>query len=117
MTVFQIASAFFALFMIYVVTIHHKKQNLTKIETWAWISVWILFIVIALFPHLLLGITGLLNFARVFDLLVVIAFMILSVVLFFSYFKIKILEKKIEQFVRRKALVTRLEKLEKNKHE
>ncbi len=117
MTVFQIASALFALVMIYVVTIHRKKENLTAIETSAWISVWILFIVVALFPHLLLGITGLLSFARVFDLLVVMAFMILSVVLFLSYFKIKTLEKKVEQFVRRKAVLTKLEEIEKKKNE
>jgi hypothetical protein len=104
MTIFQVVSALFALFMVYVITIHYKRKNLNKLEAWAWYATWGLFIFIALFPHLLLGITGLLRFARVFDLLIVIAFMILSVVVFMSYFKIKSLERKLETFVRAKAL-------------
>ncbi|NCS97959.1 MAG: DUF2304 domain-containing protein [Candidatus Pacebacteria bacterium] len=106
MTIFQIISALFALFMMYVVTIHGKKKNLSKPEVWAWNSVWIGFIVIALFPHLLLGVTGLLNFARVFDLLIVVAFMILSVVVFMSYFTVKTLQKKLEEAIRNEAIAT-----------
>lgn len=104
MTVFQIISALFALFMMYVINIHRKKKNLTKVEAWAWYATWGLFIFIALFPHFLLGITGFLHFARVFDLLIVIAFMILSVVVFMSYFKVKSLEKRVERFVRTQAI-------------
>lgn len=104
MTIFQIISALFALFMMYVVTIHGKKRNLNQVEVWAWSSIWVAFTVVALFPNLLLGITGLLNFARVFDLLIVIAFMILSVVVFMSYFKVRSLEKKLEEVIRSEAI-------------
>lgn len=106
MTIFQVISALFALFMMYVVTIHGKKRNLNQTEVWAWNSVWIGFVIIALFPNLLLGVTGLLNFARVFDLLIVIAFMILSVVVFMSYFTVKSLQKKLEEAIRREAIAT-----------
>lgn len=104
MTVFQIISALFALFMMYIVTIHRKKKNLSQVETSAWLSVWTMFVIIALFPDLLLGITNLLKFSRVFDLLIVIAFMILSLLVFLSYFRVKLLEKKIEQLVRKQAI-------------
>ena len=104
MTIFQIFSALFALCMMYVVSIHGKKKNLSKAEVWAWNSTWVAFIIIALFPHLLLGLMGFLNFGRVFDLLVVIAFMILSVVVFMSYFRVRSLEKRIEQLIRGNAL-------------
>ncbi|MCB9800802.1 MAG: DUF2304 domain-containing protein [Pseudomonadales bacterium] len=106
MTIFQVISALFALFMMYVVSIHGKKKNLSRTEVWAWNSVWIGFIFIALFPHVLLGITGLLNFARVFDLLIVIAFMILSVVVFMSYFTVRTLQKKLEEAIRAEAVAT-----------
>lgn len=106
MTIFQVISALFALFMMYVVTIHGKKRNLSRTEVWAWNSVWVGFVVIALFPNLLLGVTGLLNFARVFDLLIVIAFMILSVVVFMSYFTVKSLQKKLEDAIRAEAIAT-----------
>lgn len=106
MTIFQIISALFALFMMYVVSLHGKKKNLSQAEVLAWNSVWVGFIGIALFPDLLLGITGFLSFARVFDLLVVIAFMILSVVVFMSYFTVKTLQKKLEEAIRNEALAT-----------
>lgn len=107
MTVFQIVSALFALFMMYIVTIHRKKKNLSKVEASAWLSVWSMFIIIALFPDLLLGITNLLKFSRVFDLLIVIAFMIQSLLVFLSYFRVKSLEKKLENLVRKNALSTK----------
>lgn len=106
MSIFQILATLFAIFMLYVVSIHYKKQTISAIESSFWYSTWGFFIVIALFPDLLLGITGALKFARVFDLLIVIAFMIVNVVLFLSYFQIKRLERKIEKFVREKAVST-----------
>ena len=59
---------------------------------------------IALFPDLLLGITGDLHFARVFDLLVVLALMVLTVVIFMNYFAQKELRKKLEKYVRQSAI-------------
>lgn len=106
MTVFQIISVLFALFMMYVVQIHGKKKNLSHTEVLGWNAVWIAFVVVALFPDLLLGITDLLKFGRVFDLLIVIAFMIVSIVVFLSYFTVRSLQKKIEDAVRSEALRT-----------
>lgn len=104
MSIFQIGATLFALFMIYVVTIHRRKSKLSDIEVYTWYSMWGLFVVIALFPNLLLGITQRLNFQRVFDLLVVLAFMVLSVLVVLSYFIQKENQKKLEDFVRKQAI-------------
>jgi hypothetical protein len=104
MSIFQIAAILFALFMLYVVTIHKRKAALSFTEVSFWYSTWIFFIIIAVFPNLLLGISGALKFARVFDLLVVVAFMILSVVLISSYLQQKELRTKLEQIIRKQAL-------------
>src|SRR5690606_5733256 len=96
--------SFFALFMMYVVTVHKRNQSLTPVEVSFWYSIWVAFIILALFPNLLLGITHVLNFGRVFDLLVVMAMMVLSVTVILSYFKQKELTKKLEDFVRRESL-------------
>lgn len=104
MTVFQTLTLLFALLMLYVVIIHYKKKTLGLGAASFWASLWVIFIVISLFPNLLLGITGALNFSRVFDLLVVIAFMIISLVVFLSYFRVRELEKKLEKYVRSDAL-------------
>jgi hypothetical protein len=90
--------------MLYVVTIHKRKAALSFTEVSFWYSTWIFFIIIAVFPNLLLGISGALKFARVFDLLVVVAFMILSVVLISSYLQQKELRTKLEQIIRKQAL-------------
>jgi hypothetical protein len=104
MTIFQIGATLFALFMIYVVTIHEKKSKLSKIEVIFWYSVWSLFVVIALFPDLLLGITQTLSFQRVFDLLLVLALMVLTVLVVLNYFMQKENQKKLEEFVRKQAI-------------
>ncbi len=63
-----------------------------------------MFAIVALFPDLLLGIMGALRFARVFDLLLVIALMVLTVVIFMSYFAQKDMKRKLEDFVREQAI-------------
>lgn len=108
MNIFQIGSIFFALFMMYVISIHKRKSALNTIEVSFWYSVWILFIILAIFPHWLLGLAGVLHFARVFDLLIVIAFMILSFVIFTTYLSQKETNEKIEQLVRETAHKERL---------
>jgi hypothetical protein len=104
MSVFQVGATLFAFFMIYVVTIHKRKSKLSNMEVYTWYSMWGLFVVIALFPNLLLGITQRLNFQRVFDLLVVLAFMVLSVLVVMGYFTQKENQKKLEEFVRKQAI-------------
>ena len=104
MSIFQIGAVLFALFMTYWVRNNQKRSNLSNVEASLWYSVWSFFIVLALFPNLLLGIVAVLHFARVFDLLVVLAFMILVMLNFYIYLKNKKLEKKLETLVRKIAL-------------
>lgn len=104
MSIFQIGATLFAFFMIYVVTIHKNKSKLSTTEVSFWYAMWGLFVVIALFPNLLLGITQKLNFQRVFDLLVVIAFMILTILVVMGYFSGKESQKKLEEFIRKQAI-------------
>jgi hypothetical protein len=73
-------------------------------ETSFWVSTWCLFIFICLFPNTLLGLVHILKFGRVFDLLVVMALMILSIVVFMSYFAQKEGNAKLEKFVRQQAI-------------
>lgn len=101
MSIFQIGASFFALLMIYWVRSNQKRANLSTVEASLWYSVWSIFIVLALFPNLLLGVVAALHFARVFDLLVVVAFMILVMLNFYIYLKNKKLEKKLEELVRK----------------
>lgn len=104
MTIFQLLAVLFALCMIYIVNIHKKKAALSRTEVFLWYLLWLGFMVIALFPNVLLGIVNVFHFARVFDLLVVIAFMVLTVVIVMTYFRQRETDKRIEDFIRRKAI-------------
>ncbi len=104
MSMFQIFAILFALFMIYVIRLKSKKYNLKKLESALWYLVWIGFIILAISPNLLLGVVHALNFSRVFDLLVVIAFMVISGILVFLYFDIRDLRLKLEKYVREEAI-------------
>ena len=115
MSIFQIVSILFALFMLYVVNIHRRKLQLSQVEVTFWYSMWIVFIVFALFPKLLLGITDVLHFSRVFDLLVVMAFMILTAIVITSYFIQRHNTQKLEEVVRKIAIHTSTQSNHKSK--
>lgn len=104
MTMFQLLAALFGLFMFYIINIHRKKSQLNPLEVNFWYSIWSLFIIISLFPNLLLGISQQLNFTRVFDLLVVIGMMILTIVVIVNYFQQKENNLKLQKFVRQQAI-------------
>jgi hypothetical protein len=100
----QIISSLFAIFMIYVAMLHWKRKEISNFEILFWIILWSGFIFITLFPNLLSGITQLLFFARVLDLLMVLAFMILAFIGYQNYISNKKLEKKLEDLIRKEAL-------------
>jgi len=104
MTLFQILAVLFALWMMYEVFIHSKKKIFTQFELAAWFSLWCFFIVIAVFPELLLGIAHKLFFSRVFDLLVVGTLMVLSILIFLSYFSHKENTLKLNRLITELAL-------------
>ncbi len=104
MSIFQLIAGLFAIFMLYTVSIHRRKKHLSNGEAALWFFLWSGFIFIALFPNVLLGVTQALHFARVFDFLTVVAFMVLSIVVFLSYFGQKAFARKIEDFIRRQAI-------------
>jgi len=104
MTIFQMISIVFAFCMMYLVTIHRRKNLISGAEVSLWISIWFVFIFISIFPNVLLGLVGILSFDRVFDLLLVIALMILTTVVFGMYFKQKQLKTELEKYVREDAI-------------
>lgn len=115
MSLFQMLAAFFGLWMMYALSVHFRKKLFGKLEYALWISLWSLFIVIALFPNLLLGISTHLNFIRVFDLLIVGSFIILTILIFVSYFQQKELKLKINKLVTELATRDGLKFLENEK--
>lgn len=104
MFLFQLLAIVFGLFMMYVIRIHFRKGHFEKSEFWSWILVWSSFIFLSLFPQTIRFIAESLHIGRVFDAIVILAFMVLSSVVFANRIDIKKLEKKLEEKVRAKAI-------------
>lgn len=104
MSLFQLVATVFGLFMLYVINIHRRKSRLSSTEVSFWYSTWAFFVIIALFPNLLLEVSMVLRFSRVFDLLVVMAFMVLSTVSISNYLQAKESAHQLEKLVREMAI-------------
>ena len=100
----QIAGFLFGLFMVYYSFLNYKKREFTVKEFSFWILVWILFIVIAIFPSILDPVSKSLSFARTFDLLVIVGFLFLIISVFYTYTVTRKTQKQVETIVRSMAM-------------
>lgn len=99
----QILGSLFGIFMIYYVFLHYKRKELTVREYLFWISLWVLFIILTLFPWLLNPIVRSIGFARTMDFFIVAGFMFLIGSLFYIYLIVRSNQKKLEEIVRKIA--------------
>lgn len=104
MFLLQAISVVFALFMLYVVRIHRRKQHIDSFEYGVWCALWAVFIFLAIFPQTVQGVVQTLHIARVFDLLIVIALMIIVFLTYQNRIQHKALEKKVERLIRQRAI-------------
>lgn len=95
----QIVAVCFAGFMLYVAFLHYKKKNILLSEFLFWLLIWTVFIVFALYPKILDPVIKELFITRAMDLLMIIAFMILSYLGFTNHVGIKNLQKEIRRLV------------------
>jgi len=99
----QILGILFGGFMIYYVFLHHKRKELTIKEYLFWVILWMLFIILTLFPWLLKPIVGSIGFARTMDFFIVVGFMFLVGSLFYIYLLVRGNQKRLEEIVRKMA--------------
>lgn len=100
----QIAGTLFGLFMIYYSFLNYKKQEFTLKEFSFWAFLWILFIIVALFPFLLDPIVKKIGFLRALDLLTISGFIFLTTAIFYTYTLARKNQKKLEAIVREMAM-------------
>ncbi|MDP3888615.1 MAG: DUF2304 domain-containing protein [bacterium] len=100
----QILALLFAVFMVYVAFLHWKRKDINSLEVIFWSLLWLVFIVVTLFPKILQSATQLLFIARVMDLVMLTAFMILAFLGFQNHVANRKMEKRIEEFIRKEAL-------------
>ena len=100
----QIAGSLFGLFMAYYSFLNYKRKEFTVKEFGFWAFLWILFIIVALFPFLLDPIVKSVGFLRALDLLTIIGFIFLTTAIFYTYTLARKNQRKLETIVREIAM-------------
>lgn len=100
----QILGVLFGLFMMYYTFLHYKREELTIKEYSFWIVLWILFVVVALFPAILNPIVSSLKVLRRMDFLTILGFMFLTGSMFYVYIIVRSNQKRLEEIVRKIAI-------------
>ncbi len=94
----------FALFMVYSLFLHWKKNNISNKIFFTWTVVWFVFCFITFFPKVLEPLIKELFIIRVMDLGMIVTFMILTYLTIENNIKIKKMEEKFEKLVRKIAV-------------
>jgi len=97
----QIVLLAFALLMTYSLFLHWKKKNISNNFFFTWLTIFFVFIFLAMFPKVLEPLMRELFIVRVMDLGMIGTFMILTYITIENNIKIKNLEEKIEKLVRK----------------
>ena len=100
----QILGILFGLFMAYSCFLHYKRKELIKLEFYLWETLWLVFIIIVIFPNIVNVITKYLGVIRAMDLFTIVAFMFLTSLIFYIYIGNNKLKKKIEELTRKEAI-------------
>ena len=100
----QIILTFFTLFMIYVLFIHWKKKEISLVTLGIWGMIWLVFLVMVIFPGFFE--TSIISryFVRLMDFGTVMSLIVLCFLTVENNVKIKKLEDEIEKLVRDKAI-------------
>ena len=94
----------FALAMLYWVHSSHRRGTVRLPELIFWIVVWGGFALLALFPGSVSVVVEELHLSRPMDLVMVLAFMVISAVLFLNHLELRRLQRKLQDLVREIAL-------------
>ncbi len=101
----QILGILFGLFMIYITFLSGKRREFTTKEGGFWIVVWVLFVLVALFPNSLdFFIKGVLKLQRPLDFFIITGFMFMIGSIFYTYTIVRKNQKKLEEIVRKMAM-------------
>ena len=100
----QIMGLLFGIFMVYYTFLSFKRKEFKKGEFSVWVILWVLFIIVTVFPNILDPIITSLSVSRKLDFLIIIGFLFLIGIGFSTYILTRKNRKKIENIVRKIAL-------------
>lgn len=101
----QIVAILFGLFMVYVTYIRRKKDEFTFKEGLVWILIWVAFMILSFFPRMITSISkDVFDLTRPLDLYIILGFMFMIGVNFYTYSVLRKTQKKIDNVVRKIAI-------------
>lgn len=100
----QLVAIIFALWMLYFSYLHYRRHEFTRLEFFLWEILWLGLVVVVVLPHSVQFLLKAFSITRTFDLVVVVAIVILFGVTFRNYVLQKRQAKKLEELIRHLAL-------------
>ena len=100
----QILGVLFGFFMIYYTFLQYKRKEFTIKEYSFWFVFWGIFVIVTLFPQLLVPVLNTLNISRTLDFFIIAGFLFLTFVVFYTYTIVRKNQRKVEEIVRNIAL-------------
>jgi len=100
----QILGLLFGVFMLYYTFLQRKRNDFTTKEYSFWVILWIIFLMVTIFPGLLDPIVKSLSLARTMDFFIILGFMFLIGSIFYTYTIVRKNQKKLEEIVRKIAM-------------
>ena len=102
----QVIGSLFGIFMVYYSFLQYKRKEISGRQYILWLTLWVIFILVAIFPGWLDPFTARIGFIRTFDFLVLVGFMFLTGLLVYTYAKLRKTQSKLEELVRKIAIQT-----------
>ena len=104
MMALQLISVLFGLYMFYWSFLVYKKRLIFVREFFFWMLIWLLFIIVVLFPNSTKLILQTFSISRAMDLFMIVSFLLLWVVAYRNYTENRRLRKKLLDLVRSEAI-------------
>lgn len=104
MLTIQIVGVLIGLLAIQLTMVYYKRAHFSRREFAFWLTIWLAFIFVALFPRSVKPILGALGLQRSMDLIMIVAFIVLFVLAFHNYTVTRRQGEKLEKLVQTLAL-------------
>ena len=100
----QILGFLFGFFMMYYTFLHYKRKEFTIKEYSFWFIFWGAFVIVTLFPQILDPVLSTLSIGRTLDFFIIVGFLFIIFVVFYTYTIVRKNQRKLEEIVRKTAL-------------
>ena len=104
MTGIQLLAIAFAVAMAFWTYRTYRRRDLLAAEAALWFAVWLGLVFVSAFPDLLRNVVGPLKVARLLDLVMILAVLLLSTIMFVLNSRVRSMERRTVELVRRLAL-------------